>query len=288
MIIVKRGMMIKICERCHKEYETRKRLSKTQIETQKFCGKDCSSKSMHERVVTIIKVCKNCGCNYEPTNTWKKIVATQQYCSLKCFIEYKVRTAIGPVERRKRKQQDPAYRKKHNELVRLYSATDKYKKRRKQYLQKTKEKIIERNRVYRCLNKDELNRKARDRYRVKTPQRSFTVKEKLNNTISTLIRRSLKANKNGKHWESLVGYTTEVLKIHLEKQFDKNMSWENQGSYWHIDHIIPISKHHFTSSDDLDFKRCWALKNLRPLEARANLRKHNKLISPFQPSISFG
>ena len=99
------------------------------------------------------------------------------------------------------------------------------------------------------------------------------------------LKRGLKANR---HWEDLAGYTIDQLQKHLEKQFDENMSWENYGSYWHVDHIVPISAFNFTSPDDVDFRRCWALKNLRPLEAVENMRKHSKLERPFQPSLAMG
>ena len=51
---------------------------------------------------------------------------------------------------------------------------------------------------------------------------------------------SKKEDKNGKHWEDLVGYTLKDLQLHLEQQFDEYMTWENQGSYWHIDHIVAL------------------------------------------------
>jgi hypothetical protein len=78
------------------------------------------------------------------------------------------------------------------------------------------------------------------------------------------------SNKNGRHWEDVVGYKLEDLKIHIEKQFDSKMSWDNYGTYWHIDHIIPRS--YFSMEQTKD---CWALENLRPLEAKENIYKSN-------------
>lgn len=100
-----------------------------------------------------------------------------------------------------------------------------------------------------------------------------------------MIRNALKANKTGRHWETLTGYTLEQLIKHLEKQFDKNMTWDNYGSYWSVDHILPLSVHNFTEPENIDFKRAWALKNLRPLEKIANIKKSNKLSKPFQPAL---
>jgi len=48
------------------------------------------------------------------------------------------------------------------------------------------------------------------------------------------------------------------------------MNWGNHGSYWHIDHIRPHSEFKYFSMEDEAFKECWALTNLRPLEAEQN------------------
>lgn len=62
-----------------------------------------------------------------------------------------------------------------------------------------------------------------------------------------------------------------------EKQFDSNMNWSNYGKYWHIDHIYPQSLLPYTSMTDENFKKCWALDNLQPLEKIANIKKGNKI-----------
>ena len=64
------------------------------------------------------------------------------------------------------------------------------------------------------------------------------------------------------------------------------MTWENHGVWhptekrWHIDHIKPQSVllEGVTSMDDPKFRECWALENLRPLEAMENILKTNKLL----------
>lgn len=109
---------------------------------------------------------------------------------------------------------------------------------------------------------------------------------RLNGNIVRAIGRSLKGNKNGCHWEDLVGYTLDRLKKHLEKQFDKNMNWDNYGKDgWHIDHKIPKAVFNFTKLEHRDFKRCWALKNLQPMWAEENYSKGAKLNKLFQPSL---
>lgn len=113
---------------------------------------------------------------------------------------------------------------------------------------------------------------------------------KLNSRISCAIRRTLMRNKNNRKWESLVKYTANDLKKHLEKQFKGNMNWGNYGKgegKWSIDHKIPISAFNFSKPDHIDFKRCWALSNLQPMWDKENTSKSNKLKQSFQPSLAF-
>lgn len=56
------------------------------------------------------------------------------------------------------------------------------------------------------------------------------------------------------------------------------MNFENYGSYWHIDHVIPCSKFNFSNEEDIMFCCCWT--NLQPLEAKLNLSKNDKIDKP--------
>ncbi|MGC9100877.1 MAG: hypothetical protein ACP5HC_06435 [Caldisericum sp.] len=103
----------------------------------------------------------------------------------------------------------------------------------------------------------------------------------LNDRVNTFIYLSIKAKLNGKtyrgwKWEKWVGYTLDDLMTHLEKQFNCFMNWDNYGKYWVIDHYIPRKYFKFNSVDDEEFKRCWALENLRPLEKSKNYYNHLK------------
>jgi hypothetical protein len=85
----------------------------------------------------------------------------------------------------------------------------------------------------------------------------------------------------------LLDFTVEELKAHLELQFTDGMTWDNKGgkpyshpnweNEWHIDHIIPVSAWNFESDSCPEFKMCWALGNLRPMWAKDNMRKGNKI-----------
>jgi len=89
----------------------------------------------------------------------------------------------------------------------------------------------------------------------------------------TLLRntriRLHNAIKNGfKKGETLdmLGCSIKEYYVYLEQRFDKNMDWGNYGTYWEIDHTIPLSKggsFHYT--------------NTTPMTISENRSKSNKL-----------
>lgn len=166
---------------------------------------------------------------------------------------------------------------KNKEIVRLKHKEyyQKNKDRSKKYYQDNKEKIREQKRKYRENNREQF-RKYFNAYNIN--RRKNDLQFRLNDVMSTNIGKALKHNKNGHCWESLVDYTLQDLIQHIEKQFDKNMSWENYGSYWHIDHIIPKSWFIYKTPEDIGFKMAWDLDNLQPLEASKNFLKGNKIV----------
>lgn len=85
-------------------------------------------------------------------------------------------------------------------------------------------------------------------------------KNSFNDLVSQSMRRAIKRNKEGYIWERVTGISLVELKKHLEEQFDDKMSWDNYGSYWVIDKIIPSSSY----KSNAEAKKFLSLKNLRP------------------------
>ena len=111
-------------------------------------------------------------------------------------------------------------------------------------------------------------------------------KYNLNRRIKGLIGLSLKGNKAGRHWESLVDYTLNDLIKRLNNTMPVGYTWKDfLTGKLQIDHIIPKKVFNFTKPEHTDFKRCWALSNLRLLPAKENLNKAAKLFRPFQPAL---
>ena len=158
------------------------------------------------------------------------------------------------------------YRKKNHDAC--IESTKKWrlnnKQARKEYAQK-----------YYQENKKAIRVKKRPYFREYIKERTKTDPQfHLNKVIHTAIYQSLKGKKVGRHWEDLVGYTLQDLMQHLENQFENWMNWENYG-LWHVDHIKPKSLFSYILPEDPEFKECWALDNLQPLERMENIYKSN-------------
>jgi len=165
-----------------------------------------------------------------------------------------------------------------------------YRENREYYIKKAIEISIanpEKRREYCRKSYKKWSKANPDKIREIDRRKRSTAKGKVSDNISRAIRKSLgNGNKRGHHWEDLVGYTVDQLKRHLNKQFKPGMTWDNFGSYWNIDHKIPVAVFNFKTFTDIDFKRCWALNNLQPMEAKSNFRKGATLNNPFQPALT--
>ena len=183
----------------------------------------------------------------------------------------------------------------------------------KQYRQENKEKIKEQCKKYYQENEEKIkeyqkewwqkNKECRKEYmkeynkqwnidnneyhkQYQKQRRKTDLKYNLNGRMSYAIRKSLKSNKAGRHWEDLVGYTVKDLEEHLQKKMPPHYTWQDYlDGKLHIDHIIPKSVFNFTKYTQIDFRKCWALKNLQLLPAEENLIKGAKLKQPFQPAL---
>lgn len=99
-------------------------------------------------------------------------------------------------------------------------------------------------------------------------------------SLRTVLRLSLRKRftKSDIVISNLIGCSVRELVEYLESQFTPKMNWDNYGSYWHIDHIMPCASFDLTDPDQQ--KVCFNWQNLQPLEARKNIIKSNKIIHP--------
>ena len=107
-------------------------------------------------------------------------------------------------------------------------------------------------------------------------RRRTDIEHKIKLTLRDIVRRFFRMSGTRKHDKtlSLVGYSFDDFKQHIESLFVDGMSWENHGE-WHVDHILPVS--YMVTNGITDPKQINALINLQPLWAKDNMKKSAKL-----------
>lgn len=138
-----------------------------------------------------------------------------------------------------------------------------------EYYEKNKEAIAKKSRDWNKNNKDKRakSKKAyRDRHKNEI---NFRIKENL----STRLRNIM--NKDGHPVIDYMECSIEFFKCWLEFNFKDGMTFENYGSYWHVDHAKPCAL--FDHSKIEEVKECWHWSNLVPLESLENASKGHRL-----------
>jgi hypothetical protein len=154
---------------------------------------------------------------------------------------------------------------------------------RKLYHLNNKEKFIERAKIWVENNKDKrINWLKENKNKISITASKYNKERKkidslfkLSTNTRSLISKSFSQNgysKNSKTYQ-ILGCSFEEFKFHLEKQFTKGMSWNNQGQ-WHLDHIYPVS----LAKDEEELIKLNHFSNFQPLWAIDNLKKGNKII----------
>jgi|10_taG_2_1085330.scaffolds.fasta_scaffold130157_2 hypothetical protein len=211
--------------------------------------------------------------------------------------EYAKRYRLKNIEiiRAKGREYKKIERKKYPEKVKEINkkSYNKHKEknleRAKLYRSKNLEQIKLYQINYRTINKEKLKQKAleyrikhrkiicirqykyRDRKRKTDPY--FKLIDNLRNRIYCVLKGKIK--KSTKTLNLLGVENISEVKLHLEKQFEPLMNWENHG-LWHIDHIKPCAS--FDLKCPVQQLACFHYKNLQPLWASENMSKGAKII----------
>ena len=145
-----------------------------------------------------------------------------------------------------REEASKAYYAKNKEKRKAYSK--EYKKQNPEKAQEYWEEFKKGDK-YGVANK-KWNRENKDRkQRLEKEKRQNSPILRLQDSVSSAVNYYLKT-KSQKTNEYL-GCSYEEYYVYLEQRFDKNMDWGNYGTYWEIDHTIPLSKggsFHYTNT----------------------------------------
>ena len=278
---MKRSGEYRNCLHCSKEFYCKPVVAKNP-KRGKYCSNACQHKLRISMGIKLPSVCfhhnkrakpKHCkGCGVDVAGSGKV------YCSEECKLNNKLsRKSEFSKHREENKLNGVTQFKWHEPCIKCAKTDQDY------YVSTTAKKCKN------CHNNDlkllrstkEGKQKFRNQYntwrnkkRINDP--AFKIHENIRARISLAIK-SIKTYKTGSI-ENMFGCSRYHLIDHIESKFTAKMTWENHGSYWHLDHIIPVS-----SFDLTDLKQCkqanhWT--NLQPLEAAANIAKSNTMTKP--------
>ena len=156
---------------------------------------------------------------------------------------------------------------------------EKIAAQRKASRERNRDKIRARKREFRRHNTDKINEYFRD-YMQKRRKNDpcFKAMGNMRRTFSRLCEGVKIGKTANKRFAEFFGCTEECFCNYIEMQFTPEMSWENWGTYWQLDHIIPIS---LCKGEKEIFKRLSHFTNLQPLIAFDNMSKADNIVPEY-------
>lgn len=174
----------------------------------------------------------------------ERMVSTRACLECKSEREKRRSKRVLTEEQRRRKTEGQIKRRKENpDLHRAWGRKSYYKNQDKNIKRSTEYKIK----------------------RLKT-DKFFLFKKR----VRSLVTQSLKNHGYSKKSKTceIIGCSFEDFKLHIEKQFQEGMSWENRH-LWHIDHRVPLA----SANTEEEIIKLNHFTNLQPMWAEDNLKK---------------
>lgn len=168
---------------------------------------------------------------------------------------------------KEKRQSDPEYREKLNAKSRNWQRAKRASD------PEFKEKAYAATREWVAENPEwrrEDGRKKRER-------RKDDPNYKIMASVRSRLIQAIKGRRKSKRTAEILGARIEVVRAHIESQFQDGMTWENWGRgwhgarEWHLDHIKPLASFDLTDPEQLATAAHYT--NLQPLWAVENLRK---------------
>lgn len=102
-------------------------------------------------------------------------------------------------------------------------------------------------------------------------RRSYDPMYKLKRDILAKTRMAIKNKswRSGGATERLIGTDKNTFMSYLESKFSDEMSWDNYGKIWHVDHIVPLA----SANDETQMYNLAHFLNVRPCIKEANILK---------------
>lgn len=151
-----------------------------------------------------------------------------------------------------------------------YTQSEHGKQKSAEWYQKNRENIAKSQAEWHQRNREKLNEKYNQRYRL-DPE--FRFKQLCTKRIQGAFRDKgmQKSNKTVSYLNSSISWLIGWLKF----CFSLEMTMENHGEHWHMDHVIPVNT--FNLNDPKQVELCFSWYNLSPLKASENLSKSDTI-----------
>lgn len=149
----------------------------------------------------------------------------------------------------------------------------------KTYKEDNKESVKEYNSKYHAEHREQIKVATRETHRrLKKTCPNFKIAQTLRNRLYVAVRNATKSNasKSGRTLD-ILGCSMDTFLKWLQFNFSRQMTLENHGQIWHLDHVIPCSK--FDLSKEQEVNKCFHWTNIQPLMCKDNLSKNNKVCS---------
>jgi hypothetical protein len=150
---------------------------------------------------------------------------------------------------------------------RTYRQSDSGKQKAKEWSNNNKEKHKKLQSEWTKKNRSHINNKFNQRWK-----NDFEFK------IKKSCQKHLMNNLKSKQKSTMKYFSCDIkLFIEwLEYCFTENMTINNHGTLWHLDHVIPVSSFDLKNPEEVYL--CFHYLNYMPITATDNLSKNNKII----------
>ncbi len=168
----------------------------------------------------------------------------------------------GECQLKKRRDDCKKYKRNHKEAISRYNTS---------YKQQHKEDISEYNKKYDAANRSKIQTQRNIYQR---QRRSIDPHFKMMHIMRTRMNKFMKGKKCNTTLKLLDCSKGDFTRW-IEYQFSSDMTWENHGTVWHYDHVIPCSL--FDHSIDTEQEKCYHWSNIRPMKCIDNIIKNNTI-----------
>jgi hypothetical protein len=129
-----------------------------------------------------------------------------------------------------------------------------------------------RGKSYRVVKRSEKHRKRREKLIIQKDNGDKLRNRRIAENLRCRLRAALARHKFKKTKKTFeyIGCSIDFFVQWLESQFTEGMSWDKR-SVWHIDHIKPCNTFDLSKEDERE--KCFHYTNLRPLNAKENLKR---------------